>query len=614
MSLVAYPIALINEKVSSSDYIINNDIDVYVYISGGLAKIYDSYSGTSEIANPFRPLSIGMRNIFLDEGDYVFVIGDKSFDVTISRSVDGKNSTSVMDRRHAGGIDLSDLSRDYSSVIDAAAKYIYQLGGGYVEFPATNDKYIRVKGLKFYDGVVYRGAGKTATKLMLVAGSSDPMFTTTGFSQLADDTDHPYRWHSSPAARNTQNYPAGTYVMTNPGGATDWKNPNIRWWKSISGPASSDSDWIEMPPLVGCRGGGIEDMTIDGNYSNVSSLVNGIEYYGIDGQFNRLKIQNFKEWGMWYESPGGTYSAVVGQNLQSLITDLEVEGCGTSPSTGNLYINGQTDTSYYYIMSYVTRNNGYDIKVGRKSGGSRFFGCHTWSSDGEANLPYNWGLYSLADSISLIECHFETRVRLYGTRNNADIKVYRAMAAAALHLGGNFRQSRVSIRTFGFTNAIYIDTEDGGYNDINVMHEGSGSVLAGGSAQIAPTTNLYQRSSSGAGATRNNSTIISVPRTGVAARPSISDRENTQSGFSPTSIGWTFFYNGEEILLLSESGPIVRKSIRLPVYTVATVPTTGLTDYSVIAVSNGDSGNPCLAVRYSGQWRRIPLGAAISAS
>ena len=54
-------------------------------------------------------------------------------------------------------------------------------------------------------------------------------------------------------------------------------------------------------------------------------------------------------------------------------------------------------------------------------------------------------------------------------------------------------------------------------------------------------------------------------------------------------------------------------SLQLPVYTVAqavtiTAPATGQTIY----VSNGDAGNPCLAVYSAGAWKRIAFGANIS--
>lgn len=54
-------------------------------------------------------------------------------------------------------------------------------------------------------------------------------------------------------------------------------------------------------------------------------------------------------------------------------------------------------------------------------------------------------------------------------------------------------------------------------------------------------------------------------------------------------------------------------SLQLPSYTVSTA--TSLSNVAtgqVIYVSDGDSGNPCLAVYSGGAWKRVPLGATIS--
>jgi hypothetical protein len=57
------------------------------------------------------------------------------------------------------------------------------------------------------------------------------------------------------------------------------------------------------------------------------------------------------------------------------------------------------------------------------------------------------------------------------------------------------------------------------------------------------------------------------------------------------------------------------QSLKLPSYTVAqsaniSGPLTG----QVIYVSNGDAGSPCLAVYSSSAWKRVSLGANISAT
>jgi len=54
-------------------------------------------------------------------------------------------------------------------------------------------------------------------------------------------------------------------------------------------------------------------------------------------------------------------------------------------------------------------------------------------------------------------------------------------------------------------------------------------------------------------------------------------------------------------------------NLSLPVYTVAAANAlTGIATGQIIYVSNGDSGNPCLAVYSGSAWRRIALGATIS--
>lgn len=55
------------------------------------------------------------------------------------------------------------------------------------------------------------------------------------------------------------------------------------------------------------------------------------------------------------------------------------------------------------------------------------------------------------------------------------------------------------------------------------------------------------------------------------------------------------------------------EKLQLPIYTVAEATAlTGSSTGQLIYVSNGDSGNPCLAVYSGGAWRRVTLGATIS--
>ena len=55
------------------------------------------------------------------------------------------------------------------------------------------------------------------------------------------------------------------------------------------------------------------------------------------------------------------------------------------------------------------------------------------------------------------------------------------------------------------------------------------------------------------------------------------------------------------------------KSLQLPSYTVAQANAlTGVSAGQLIYVTNGDTGNPCLAVYSAGAWKRVSLGANIS--
>jgi hypothetical protein len=61
------------------------------------------------------------------------------------------------------------------------------------------------------------------------------------------------------------------------------------------------------------------------------------------------------------------------------------------------------------------------------------------------------------------------------------------------------------------------------------------------------------------------------------------------------------------------SGLFASANVALPVYSVATATAlSGIATGQVIYVSNGDNGNPCLAVYSGGTWKRVALGTTIS--
>jgi hypothetical protein len=88
---------------------------------------------------------------------------------------------------------------------------------------------------------------------------------------------------------------------------------------------------------------------------------------------------------------------------------------------------------------------------------------------------------------------------------------------------------------------------------------------------------------------------------------------NTTNGNAVTTI------NGvANVAVFASSGVYVdtlsaTANLALPVYTVAAANAlSGIATGQLIYVSNGDSGNPCLAVYSSGAWKRVALGATIS--
>lgn len=49
-------------------------------------------------------------------------------------------------------------------------------------------------------------------------------------------------------------------------------------------------------------------------------------------------------------------------------------------------------------------------------------------------------------------------------------------------------------------------------------------------------------------------------------------------------------------------------------YTVANLPSAAQHKGALVFVSNGDAGSPCLAVSDGTNWKKIALGATVSAS
>jgi hypothetical protein len=101
-----------------------------------------------------------------------------------------------------------------------------------------------------------------------------------------------------------------------------------------------------------------------------------------------------------------------------------------------------------------------------------------------------------------------------------------------------------------------------------------------------------------------------------AEAPEISDIIDVRFTAAVTYVNAITNLSGNAEITVSDPGVAniaTCDSLQLPSYTVASAanivtPAAG----QIIYVSNGDSGNPCLAVYSGGAWKRVSLGANIS--
>lgn len=87
-----------------------------------------------------------------------------------------------------------------------------------------------------------------------------------------------------------------------------------------------------------------------------------------------------------------------------------------------------------------------------------------------------------------------------------------------------------------------------------------------------------------------------------------------------------FLENGRKIIIYNDGtnllpaldafpyGMQIGGTVKLPLYSVASAPSATTTYGHIIAVTNGNAGALCLAMSDGGNWKRIALGATISAT
>jgi hypothetical protein len=220
---------------------------------------------------------------------------------------------------------------------------------------------------------------------------------------------------------------------------------------------------VDRSTPVGCKTGGLRRLSLDGNKANQALPKHGLAYYGVDLQLDEVEIKNAKGVGLYVEAPGAAYSTVVGRNLQTNIRHVEVHHSGI----GNIYYNGQSDSTGIDIMAYETDNGAgsYHIKFGNKSTGVRWFGVHTWGL-GE------WGWINEATTAGLYTSHMERPVwllaptyftgRLYYGNTTSDRPAFVVEGTA----GGSDIEARVT----GYKYGVKFPTIDQGASLFRLRH------------------------------------------------------------------------------------------------------------------------------------------------
>jgi len=91
-------------------------------------------------------------------------------------------------------------------------------------------------------------------------------------------------------------------------------------------------------------------------------------------------------------------------------------------------------------------------------------------------------------------------------------------------------------------------------------------------------------------------------------------KEGTPSLFGGTNIPLNQWGANGGIIYDTNAAMNPRGILSLETYTVATVPSAAAYTRPLIFVSDGATGQPCLAVPFGGEWKRIATGTTIAAS
>jgi hypothetical protein len=237
---------------------------------------------------------------------------------------------------------VGDGVADDTVAVQAAIDFVNASGGGTVLLPIAGE--IQISGLTLRDRVILQGMGKNVTTLKLKVG-------------------------------------ANAHVIQ-------------------AGEFDANADGAPKSAPVGCKSAGLKSLSIDGNKVGQTVAKHCLAYYGIDAQIEEVELKNAKGVNCVIESPGATFSVVVGQNLQPSIRHIECH----DGEIGNLFYNGQSDASLIDVLLYETGGAGsgqYNARFGSKATGCRVFGMHCWGTSA-------YGLINEGNLNEFIGCHVES--------------------------------------------------------------------------------------------------------------------------------------------------------------------------------------------------------------